>query len=118
MPVLKPCAHCGSPAESDAYRAFRPIDGTNTQDGIAIYCTGCNCDFMFCRSDLRPMDDEDIMELAVEQWNRRTDAVRDEMLFVLKKANEIIEKHGFAGLDQNPFGIRDLLGSIIHKAGK
>jgi len=56
----------------------------------------------------------------VEAANRieHLEKINAEMLFVLRKAEEIITKHRFAGTDQNPFGILDLIGDIIYRAKK
>lgn len=40
------------------------------------------------------------------------------MIIALRVANEVLTKHRFAGTDQNPKGVTDLVGSALYKAEK
>jgi restriction alleviation protein Lar len=68
---LEPCPFCGEPAELDRSRGFRAMNG-KLGDAVAIYCTACNADMTLCKDDVRPMTDDEMVELLTEQWNKRS----------------------------------------------
>jgi hypothetical protein len=71
MTELKPCPFCGSPAETDSNRGYRAIGNGKLGRGVAVYCTECNADMMYCCEDLVGCTPEEILDDLIQNWNRR-----------------------------------------------
>jgi hypothetical protein len=94
---LKPCPFCGGEAELDTRRAYRNLSTGQIGDAVAIYCLWCSADMSACRADHSGLDDEDIVHMVTEMWNRRSTSaavrgMRDALTPLVKAWGEYEEK--------------------------
>jgi len=67
---LKPCAHCGEPAEMDMYSPFRHYRTGEPLTQVSVYCTGCSANVSWYPGDLS-LSREETVEHVTELWNAR-----------------------------------------------
>lgn len=91
--LLLPCPFCGSPAETDGNRDYRAFGSGRVGRGVAVYCTQCNADMMYCCEDLVGCTPEDILGDLVENWNKRTEllACQQEIEQLQKEMDRMVE---------------------------
>lgn len=67
-----PCPFCGGEPETDFHQGYRNISTSELGDAVAIYCTACSCHMSFCREDACELTTDDIFQMLLEQWNKRS----------------------------------------------
>lgn len=90
---LKPCPHCGEPAELDTHRAFRVLTDGRISDAVAIYCTKCSADMTICRADHPGFETDELVGILAEQWNRRSPKREDVIEAVITKIDKRFEHY-------------------------
>lgn len=68
---LKRCAHCEGEAELDTMRAYCAVPSGRLGHAVAIYCLECGIETSVCREDHSGLDDEALVHMVTETWNRR-----------------------------------------------
>lgn len=75
---LLPCPFCGEPAEVDMSRGFRALRAATMHSGVAIYCSAyCHVELMLSRVDFPEYDEDQLLAILTENWNRRASKPAD-----------------------------------------
>lgn len=69
---LLPCPFCGGAAEMDSQRGYLTMPGGKLDSAVAIYCTECSAEHSMCRADHRDLFVDDLINIMIEAWNKRT----------------------------------------------
>ncbi|CAN5950728.1 unnamed protein product [Sphagnum jensenii] len=68
-PLNCPC--CDGVAETDSQQPYRNFVTGKLGNAASVYCRECGLTVSHCYADLPDMDRDDVMSMAVEQWNNR-----------------------------------------------
>lgn len=68
--ALLPCPFCGGVVELDAQHGYAAQNGKRGSE-VAIYCTKCDAGMYFPFKDYQEYSQDDLIEMARTNWNRR-----------------------------------------------
>lgn len=84
--ILLPCPFCGGRAETDSQQSYWSPTAGIPRDQAAVYCLGpCGAAMTTCYADVPDLPRERVMELLVENWNRRAGLRREMVAAALRE---------------------------------